>query len=134
MGKGIFAGNRLRRPVRLHRPRIDAPGQLGQALAPTAEGACQLQRRQLAQLGDGIDAKIGQPALPDLADSGQQADRQRCQESLHLAGPDHKQAVGLAPVRGDLGQELVWRHAGRGGQAKLVADGDADRLGNGGGR
>ena len=101
---------------------------------PQRPKCCSSSRRaERAQVGDGGDAQLGEPRLHDLADAGQAPDRQRREEGLDLVRADHEQAVGLAPVRGDLGQELVRRDAGRGGELRLLADRGADRLGGRGG-
>ena len=44
------------------------------------------------------------------------------QEALDALRRDHRQAVGLAPARRDLGEELVRRHARRRGEAGLLVD------------
>ena len=43
-------------------------------------------------------------------------------KAASVAGSDHRQAVGLAHVGGDLGHELGARDADRGGELRLVAD------------
>ncbi len=58
-----------------------------------------------------------------LADAPQPRDRQRREERRLLARRHDDQAVGLAQVRGDLGDELRRRHADRHGQPDLVVDG-----------
>ena len=50
-------------------------------------------------------------------DAPERVDRQLLQEALDPFGRDDGQAVRLLPVGGDLGEELVRRDAGRGGQA-----------------
>ncbi|MNC36573.1 hypothetical protein D3C75_851010 [compost metagenome] len=60
----------------------------------------------------------------------QLAYRQGGDERVHLGRRDHEQAIGLAPVAGDLGEELVRRHPGRHGDVQLRAHPLADVLGD----
>src|SRR3546814_330641 len=83
-----------------------------QAPAEAAEAQLQFLRGKPAQVADGGDAQVGQLLLHHLAHAGDLRHRQRREERLDLRRPHHEHAVGLVPVRGDLGQELVRRHAG----------------------
>lgn len=66
----------------------------------------------------------------DLADAMQLAHGQRRNKVLHLIRGDHKQSIGLFPVAGDLGQELVRRHPRRNRDMQLIGDPPTDILGN----
>ena len=55
------------------------------------------------------------------ADAPERLDRQLLQEALDALGRDDGEPVGLFPAGGDLGEELVRRHAGRGGEIQLFS-------------
>ena len=65
------------------------------------------------------------------ADAPQRVDRKALQKALDAFGRDDRQPVRLLPAGGNLGEELVGRHARRGRQACLVADADLQPLGHG---
>ena len=48
----------------------------------------------------------------DFADAGDASDGEGEEEGLDFVWLDDEEAVGLAPVGGDLGEELVWSDAG----------------------
>ena len=58
--------------------------------------------------------------LLSLADAPEPLDRQRIEELLHLVRLHDDQGVRLLQVAGDLGQELVGRHAHRGHQPQFA--------------
>src|SRR6516162_11338791 len=60
----------------------------------------------------------------------QAADRQGIEKLLHAGGVDDDKAIGLLQIAGDLGQELVLRHADRGHKANALADLGLDSPGN----
>src|SRR3989475_12578320 len=64
------------------------------------------------------------------ADAPQRLDRELLQELLDSLRGNHGEAVGLLPAGGDLGEELVRRHARRGGEPELAADALLDALGD----
>ena len=129
LGRNLQGG-----PIRLHRMLVDALRQLMQAAAPAAETLFQFGQRQRAQVAHGGNVERGQFRLHHLAHAGQPAHFQWGEETFDLVRTHHEQTIGLAEVRGDLGQELVRRHACRGGQLRLFAYRRADRLRRGGGR
>src|SRR5258708_7361519 len=94
---------------------VDAAGELPEAYAPLAETRRELLLREPLYVTHGGDAHLRQHALRGLADAGDLADRKSDQECLDLMGPDDEAAVRLAPVAGDLGEELVLRPTCRGG-------------------
>ena len=81
----------------------------------------------LADIDELLDADRAQFLRGDRADAPERFHRQLLQEPLDALGRDHGQAVGLLPARGDLGEELVRRDAGGGGEAGTGGNG-----GNGG--
>ena len=68
------------------------------------------------------------------ADAGEQPDVERREERRLLAGADDGEAAGLAPVGGDLGDDLARGDAERAGQRARAADGGLDGLGELAGR
>ena len=85
------------------------------------------------EIGAGLDAEPGHLLGGLRPDAVEPLDRQSGDEGLALARRDDAQAVGLVLVGGELGEELVVGHAGRGGQPGLGADAGADFLGDAGG-
>ena len=71
-----------------------------------------------------------QPLGTLLTDAGDLAQRQGGDEGRHLLGGQHKQAIGLIQIRGDLGQEFIRCNPGRGGQLQLATNIGPDRLGH----
>src|SRR5258707_2396679 len=108
---------------------VDAAGELPEAHAPLAETRRELLLREPLYVTHGGDAHLRQHALRGLADAWDLADRKSDKECLDLMWPDDEAAVGLAPVAGDLGEELVRCHASRGGEVRLLADLAPDHLG-----
>ena len=128
--EGVLHAHRLAPTVHLHRTLIDAPRQVPQAFAKTAELAHQGQLAPVAQVQAGVDAQAPQLVRRDLAHSVQFVHRQCGDEVLDLIGGDHEQAIGFAPVTGDLGQELVRRHPGGHGDVQLLRHPPANVLGD----
>ena len=87
-----------------------------------------------AQFADRADAERGELAVHDLADAVDARHRERREEVEHFVRLDHEQAVGLAPVGGDLGEEFRGRDAGRRSEIGFLANLRADRFGDRGGR
>ena len=94
-----------------------------------------LERGQapFAQVGAGEDSEPLHLSRGDRPDAMEARDRQRGDELRALFRRDHAQAVGLAMVGGELGDELAIADAGRGGELALLADPPADVLGDGAG-
>jgi hypothetical protein len=112
---------------------VDAERKFVQALAPAPEAPYQFGGAEQAQLRDRRHAQLRQVLLHHLADARQLRHRQRREEGFDLRRLDHELAVRLAPVAGDLRQELVRRDACRGGELRLFADGGANRARHRGG-
>ena len=112
------------------RRRVDPQGPLVQRGAVRAQPPHEHVDRQRRQVADRAHAVVGQGRPRLLADAPQAGDRQRREERRLLAGRDDDQPVGLAQVRGDLGDELRRRDPDAGGQPDLVADGRLDPPGD----
>ena len=67
----------------------------------------QFQLLPLPQIGAGADAQRVHLLGRDLPDAEKTLDGKLRDEGVDLVGRDHEQSVGLAVVRGDLGQHLV---------------------------
>ncbi|KAG0740964.1 hypothetical protein G6F24_016851 [Rhizopus arrhizus] len=106
-GEGVLRRNRLHLLVRFHRPLVHTACAVVQAAAEAAERLFQINQRPLPQVATGDAAARGQLAFHHLAHAGHPVHRQRQQERIHTLRWNHELAVGLAPVRSDLGQELV---------------------------
>ncbi|MNM85876.1 hypothetical protein D3C81_980140 [compost metagenome] len=132
-GERVFRGDRLHRLVRFHRPLVDAACTPIQTAAEAAEQGFQLFQRQLTQVTDGGDVQRRQLAGHHLAHARDAIDRQGRQELFDTRRRHHELAIGLAPVGGHLGQELVRGDAGRGGEPGDFTDLRADGAGNLGG-
>ncbi len=129
-GEGLLGREALALGAGAYRPLVDPPRALPEHPAPLPEAGEQSVEGQGAQLGDGRDAELGEGPLRRRTDAVQPAHRQRCEEGLDLVRPDHRQAVGLAVVGGDLGHQLVGGDADRDRQPPLFAHPTADVLGD----
>ena len=131
--EGVFRADLHRRAFGLHRMVVDAVREFVQAPSPAAEALFERRGAERAQVRHRRHAEFGELGFHHLADARQPADGQGREEGFDLVRADHEQAIGLAPVRGDLREELVRRDAGRRGEFGFLADLRADRL-RGGGR
>ena len=77
--------------------------------------------------------RVARRCAGDFDDAGETFDGERREEGVDVFGLDDEEAVGLAPVGGDLGEEFVGGDAGGGGEVELVANGVADGAGDFGG-
>ena len=137
LGFGFAAAERR---LRAHRPGSASGRDLavvevgGQRAGLGAQGAPEerLQRvaRRGGELGDGVDALLGQLLLGDRPDAPDEADRQRVEELALAIGWHHHQSIGLGHLRGDLGEVLRARGSDRDGQAHLGAHALADAGGD----
>ena len=100
-----------------------------QVVAVRADLACEPRRVERGQLADRGDPELGERLLHLGSHAPEPPHRQRRQEGGFRAGSDHRQAVGLAHVGGDLGDELGARDADRGRELRLVADRLLERCG-----
>jgi len=88
--------------------------------AGLAEILLQEFERLRLQVGAGMDAEPLHLGFRRRPDAVELADRQYLDEGLAFLRRDDELAVGLAMVRGELGQELVVGDAGRGGEAGFL--------------
>jgi hypothetical protein len=108
---------------------VAPPGQRGQVRpGGRAERALQGRHRGGGQVADGVQPEPRQHVGGLVPHPPQRPDRQRVQEGHDVGGRDDEQPVGLAPRRGQLGDELGGGDAHRAGDALLVLDGGADPL------
>ncbi|MCY1428640.1 hypothetical protein D9M71_445310 [compost metagenome] len=114
----------------MHHTVVDPTGQAPESLAKAAELTHQRQLVPLAQLQAIADTQLAELVGGDFADPVQFAHRQTTDKVLDLVRCDDKQAVGLFPVTGNLGQKLVRRHTRRHGDMQLVGDPAPDVLGD----
>ncbi len=126
----VFRRNRLHRLIRLHRSLIDAARTIEQAPAERSEARLQFLQRQRTQIAHRRDAQLGQLGRHHLAHARHAVHRQRRQELLDAMRWHHELPIRLAPIRGDLGQELVRRDPRGRRQLRLLADLRADDLCN----
>src|SRR5207253_4140889 len=96
----------------------------------TAEMGLQRGDAPVAKIGAGGDAEAFHLARGDRADAMETGDRQRRDEVRALLGRDDAQAIRLAVIRGELGDELAVTDAGRGGEAGFLTDSAADVFGD----
>ena len=110
LGVGALHTQRLAPLARLHRSLVDAAAQFVQALAEAPEALRQLEHREGAQIGAARHPHGAEALGGRLAHAEDASHRQRRDEGIDLLGQHHEIAVGLVPVAGHLGQELVRRH------------------------
>ena len=106
-----------RRADRRCRRRAGAASRRGCRRPPAAPGcrSCGRPRAARCRCARSLRAVTG-------PDAPQRVHRQLLQERLDALGADHRQAVGLLPAGGDLGEKLVRRDAGRRRQPRRLAD------------
>src|SRR5690606_21100627 len=127
---GIFHADRLTPALDLHRALVDAMGEPPEPLAEGAEITQQIQAIARTQVGAGPNAHALKLLGGDTPHTVQLSDRQAKHELVYLRRRDHEQAIGLLPVTGDLGEELVGRNARRDGDAQLLPDAPTNVLGD----
>jgi hypothetical protein len=114
---------------------VDTAGQLVETRAVAAEVELEGVEVEGLKIAYGVDADLLHARLGDFADAGDPAYGEGREEGVEVAGLDDEEAVWLAPVGGDFGEELVRGDAGGGGEgelfADLLADGDSDLCGRG---
>ncbi len=112
---------------------IDAAGEAVVMLGGAAKLSRQAVEAHRPQVGDGADAQAAHLYQSGGADAPETLHGQGQQDAIQVVAVDDRQAVGLVEPRGELGEELVKRHAHGGGQAQLVVDALLDRGRNRGG-
>ena len=129
-GRSPRARSRCARP----RPRAAAGRCRGRGRAPGGRpcpAAARAARRRRAPRArrSSRSPPASEPRLGARADPGQQADRERREERGLAAGPHDRQPAGLAPVGGDLGDDLRAREPERARELRARADHGLHRLG-----
>ncbi len=113
-----------------------ARGELLQPFGHAADRGAEQGGIGRAHVDELVDAALAEARGRDGPDAPQRVNRQFLQEVLHAFGGNHRQAVRLAPGRGDLREKLVRRHARRRRKSRtffncgldLPGDGHAQRL------
>ena len=131
--EGVFGGDGLRGTVRLNGIVVDAAGKFVETHAVAAKALLESGEVEGSDVAYRADVDFCQAARGYFAHAGNALDRERREEVEDLGGPDDEEAVGLAPVGGDLGEELVGGYSGGGGEVLFGADLLANGLGDFGG-
>ncbi len=129
MREGVFGGDGLCGAVGDDRAVVDAASELVEAETVTAEPGFESGEVFGAEVAYGFDVQVFEIFFGDFAYAGYASDGKGQQEGICFLRLDDEEAVGLAPVGGDLGEEFVGGYAGRGGEVELVADLLADGAG-----
>ena len=119
--EGVLGAEALADPLDVDVALIVAAGVVVQRPAPVAESFDETIEGESSKLGDGFDSEIVERLFARRTDPVQTANRQRREESLDLGRFDHREPVGFVVIRGDLGDELVGRHAHRHRETAFVA-------------
>jgi hypothetical protein len=90
---------------------IDPSGEAVQAQTVLTELLLEGGYIQPSQVSNCLYSKFRKSLSRNFAHPKQTSNRQRRQKRIYIVGLDDKESVRFAPVRGDLGQELVGRHA-----------------------
>ena len=119
----VLGADRFADAVGAHRPLVDAARDANNSTGRTFRTAPARNASDCARRS----APVWMPsrfifAVGRRADAVEFADRQRLDEGRPHPRRDDEQPVRLAVVGGELGEELVVGHAGRGGEAGLGAD------------
>ncbi len=106
--------------LQAHPPRVDAPGEVVQALAGrVADDPGEHVDRGVGEVADRVVPAVAQHLLGLAADAPQRRDRERMQERDRLVARNHQQAVGLGKTRRELRDELRGRRPDRADQTGL---------------
>ena len=119
---GVRSAMPMARAVRHHRPRVVAVGKPAQPFGQAPNFALQFLKIESPDIDHAFDAQRPQPCRGLRPDAPERIDGQRLQKLLDAVGRDHREAVGLAPARRDLGEKLVRRDPGRRGASCSLED------------
>jgi hypothetical protein len=120
--EGLLCADLLLVPVRHDGLLVDAGCALPDEFGMAAEYRAQLRHFCKPQLAERANAQRLDPGRRLRAQPGQPADRQRVEYRVDLGGAHDDESVGLLEVGGDLGHELVRRHADRCCERGSLAD------------
>jgi hypothetical protein len=116
--EGVLDRDRLRLPLRLHRPVVPGVRQLDEGDGVVAaDHLRELVHRHRLEVADEVDADPVQLVRRDGADARDDVHPHRPQQLDLAAGGHDPAAVRLRQLAGHLGHELGRRHADRGGEA-----------------
>ena len=131
--KRILARQALLLELRLHGARVfperERPQMGRQALAQHAR---QIRGVRLLDIGHGFESRTGQRLVGHLSHAPQRAHLLRPEKTHDRLAPfrHHEHPVRLSLFAGQFRQKLVVRHADRGGELNLLANGGADLISN----
>src|SRR3954469_24277764 len=128
--KRVLGSDRLADGVSADRAGVHNARDGMEVRAGFAEVLLQNREGLRLQVSPGPDGEPVHPGLGCRADAVKAADRQSLDKARPDARGDHEQAIRLVLVGGELGQELVVAHPGRGGQACLGPDPGSDLVRN----
>ena len=128
--KGVLGADRLADAVGPDRALVHATRDPVVVGATPAELLLQERHALRPQVEPGADAEPVHLGRRHRADGMEPAHIEGLDEGGAAAGRDHEQPVRLAVVGGELGEELVIGHPGRGGQPRPFANAGPDRLGD----
>ncbi len=118
--EGVFGGDGFGGSVGNDGAVVDAAGEFVEANTVTAEAGFEGGEFAGSQIAYGVDVEVLKDFFCDLADAWDAADWQRREEGIDLVGLYDEEAVGLAPVGGDLGEKFVGRYSGGGGEVEVL--------------
>src|SRR5262245_1107897 len=123
-GRPRQCGRTKRRPLSVQAPLHSRPSGItvGRCRRKTKRRGRDSAVPHLPQLADRLDAELLKLPAGHLADAPDPADRQWIEELLDLARYDDDEAIWLAKVAGDLGDELARSNADRRDQADIATD------------
>ena len=109
---------------------VDAAGEFVETGTEASKLRLKRVQFECPQIPNCLNSNLLQTSLCHFADTGNAAYGQRRQEYIHVLRLNDEEAVRLAPVGSDLGQELVRSDARGGSERQLFANLPADGNGN----
>jgi len=108
----IFCGDGLRRAVGLDGVVVDAEREFMEAHSIAAESLLKGGEIEGADVAHRADVDFGEAPRGYFADAGNALNGEWREEVEDFGGLDDEETVGLAPIGGNFGEELVGRDAG----------------------
>ena len=118
----VFAADRLADADGLDRTVVDTPGKIVVELAGLPEKAAEHGGRGVVEVAPGVDAVLVHLFGRYGADTPEGLDRKAVDKLLCRVGMNRAEAVGLAVVGGNLGQEFIIGNAGGGDEVEAFAN------------
>ena len=124
--EGVLVGNGLGFSIDADGSIIDPASERMKVLAVLTHSGAEGVDGHRSQITDGSDPESCERPLGAGPDAGEPGDMERVEDLLNLIGLDDEESVGFVHIGGELGEELVWRHADGAGELGFIMNESAD--------